>query len=169
MLMVQDSLTGLLKHTKIKERLAADISRARRSEEPLTYAMLDIDHFKNINDQYGHPTGDQVIKSLARLLQQRLRQSDSIGRYGGEEFAVVLPGCDLQAAAQVLEHIRDGFAKLRFRHGGEIFSVTLSAGLACIQQFGDAEGINRAADEALYSAKRDGRNRIAISQAPMAD
>ncbi|VAW95331.1 diguanylate cyclase (GGDEF domain) with PAS/PAC sensor [hydrothermal vent metagenome] len=167
-LMVKDSLTGLLKHTKIKEKLAADASRASRAGEPLVFGMLDIDHFKRINDRYGHLCGDRVIKSLARLLQQRLRQSDGIGRYGGEEFAVVLPGCSLAAGEQVLNQIRAGFAKLRFRHGDEEFSVTLSAGIASVEQFRDAESINRAADEALYTAKRSGRNRVKLCQAPAA-
>jgi len=166
MLMVQDSLTGLLKHTKIKEKLAADASRASRAGEPLVFGMIDIDHFKAVNDRYGHLSGDRVIKSLARLLRQRLRQSDGIGRYGGEEFAVVLPGCSLVSAKQVLNQIREGFAKLRFRHGDEEFSVTLSAGIASVEQFRDAEGINRAADEALYEAKRAGRNRVVLCQAP---
>lgn len=168
MLMVQDSLTGLLKHTKIKEKLAADASRASRAGEPLAFGMIDIDHFKAVNDRYGHLSGDRVIKSLARLLRQRLRQSDGIGRYGGEEFAVVLPGCSLASAKQVLNQIREGFAKLRFRHGDEEFSVTLSAGIASVEQFRDAEGINRAADEALYEAKRAGRNRVMLCQAPAA-
>ena len=168
MLMVQDSLTGLLKHTKIKEKLAADASRASRAGEPLVFGMIDIDHFKAVNDRYGHLSGDRVIKSLARLLRQRLRQSDGIGRYGGEEFAVVLPGCSLASAKQVLNQIREGFAKLRFRHGDEEFSVTLSAGIASVEQFRDAEGINRAADEALYEAKRAGRNRVMLCQAPAA-
>ncbi len=168
MLMVQDSLTGLLKHTKIKEKLAAETSRTSRTGEPLVFGMLDIDHFKHINDRYGHLCGDRVIKSLARLLRQRLRQSDGIGRYGGEEFAVVLPGCNLAAGEQVLDQIREGFAKLCFRHGDEEFSVTLSAGIASIEQFHDAESINRAADDALYAAKRSGRNRVELCQAPMA-
>ena len=166
MLMVQDSLTGLLKHTKIKELLAAEASRASRAGEPMVFAMIDIDHFKRVNDRYGHLSGDRVIKSLARLLQQRLRQSDGIGRYGGEEFAVVLPGCSLAAAEQVLNQIREGFARLRFRHGEEEFSVTLSAGLASVEQYHDAEGINRAADEALYAAKNAGRNRVVLCPAP---
>ncbi len=165
-LMAQDSLTGLLKHTKIKEHLTAEVSRAQRAGIPLSFALIDIDHFKAVNDNYGHLAGDRAIKSLARLLRQRLRQSDSIGRYGGEEFAVVLPDCGLEAAEQVLNQIREGFANLHFLHEDQEFSITLSAGLASAEQFRDAEGVNRAADEALYEAKRTGRNRVMLCQAP---
>ncbi|MFT6914365.1 MAG: PleD family two-component response regulator [Motiliproteus sp.] len=87
----KDSLTGLFNHTKIKERLQAELSRAKRNHEPLAYAMLDIDNFKHVNDTYGHPAGDRVLKSIAIMLKQRLRKYDVIGCYGGEEFVVILP------------------------------------------------------------------------------
>ena len=164
-LMVQDSLTGLLKHTMIKEQLASELSRAKRTGSDLTFAMIDIDHFKGVNDHYGHMSGDRVIKSLSRLLQQRLRKSDSIGRYGGEEFAVVLPNCDAIAAARLIDAIRDDFAAIHYQHGGCEFSVTFSAGLASFPLFGNAEDINQAADEALYGAKNRGRNCVVVAQA----
>lgn len=162
-LMIQDSLTGLLKHTKIKEQLAIEISRAHRSKTPLSFAMLDIDHFKNVNDTYGHITGDRVIKSLARLLQQRLRKSDSIGRYGGEEFAVVLPSCDIEFAENILNKIRDDFSKLTFTSDGQEFFVTISMGIATLESFHTPETINKAADEALYIAKNSGRNKVIVA------
>lgn len=164
-LMAQDSLTGLLKHTKIKEQLAAEVSRASRANTPLSFAMIDIDHFKVVNDNYGHLTGDRIIKSLARLLQQRLRQSDSIGRYGGEEFAAVLPGCTLENAQTVFDEIRKDFSGLHFLHDGKKVKITISIGLADIRHFSKPEDINRAADEALYSAKNKGRNRVELAQA----
>ena len=160
-LMVQDSLTGLLKHAMIKEQLVQELSRAKRTQSALSFAMIDIDHFKSVNDSYGHMMGDRVIKSLARLLQQRLRKCDKIGRYGGEEFAVVLPNCDLNAAVKVLDEIREAFAQLHYLHQGDEFSATFSTGLAGFPNHDDAEELNRAADEALYEAKRRGRNRVA--------
>jgi diguanylate cyclase (GGDEF)-like protein len=161
-LMVQDSLTGLLKHTMIKEQLDQELSRAKRTQTPLSFAMIDIDKFKLVNDRYGHMMGDRVIKSLSRLLLQRLRKTDRIGRYGGEEFAVVLPNCDLDSALKVLDEIRTDFSELHFLHEGKEFSVTFSAGLAGFSGGEKADEINRAADEALYDAKRQGRNRIVI-------
>ena len=159
-LMVQDSLTGLLKHTKIKEQLALEVSRAKREETSLAYAMIDIDHFKDVNDTYGHLSGDHVIKALARLLKQRLRQSDYVGRYGGEEFAVILPNCNIDAAAELIEQLRLSFEKLCFLHDGKEFSVTFSAGIAIFPQHKDPEKLSQHADQALYQAKRAGRNRI---------
>lgn len=159
-LMVQDSLTGLLKHTMIKEQLAMELSRAKREQAPLSFAMIDIDRFKGINDRFGHMMGDRVIKSLARLLKQRLRKSDLIGRYGGEEFAVVLPNCDPASAAKVLDRIRTDSSELHYQHEGREFSITFSAGISGYPAYGKADEINQAADEALYAAKQQGRNRV---------
>ena len=159
-LMVQDSLTGLFKHTMIKEQLADELSRSKREHTPLSFAMIDIDKFKNINDRYGHLMGDRVIKSLARLLKQRMRKSDRVGRYGGEEFAVVLPNCEPAAAVKMLDRIRRDFSELHFQHDGKDFSVTFSAGISSYPALDAAETINQAADEALYEAKQQGRNRV---------
>ena len=163
-LMMQDSLTGLFKHTKIKEQLAMEASRAKRTGAPLSFAMIDIDFFKKINDNYGHLTGDRVIKSLARLLQQRLRQCDSIGRYGGEEFAAVLPDCTLDNAKMVFEEVRESFARLIFLHEGKEFRVTVSIGIADAKYYVKSEDINHAADEALFLAKHEGRNQVVLDQ-----
>ena len=121
--MVSDSLTGLLNHTAIKDQLIREVTRSKRRGTPLSFAMIDIDHFKQVNDSYGHPVGDRVIKSLARLLKQRFREADLVGRYGGEEFAVVLSDADGAAAVKVLNAIRKDFyscairrVKLIFRH-----------------------------------------------------
>lgn len=162
-LMVQDSLTGLLKHTKIKELLATELSRAQRTDTPLSFVMIDIDHFKKVNDNFGHLTGDRIIKSLARLLQQRLRQSDSIGRYGGEEFAAVLPDCSLENAKVVCEEIRKAFSELVFLHEGKEVRATISIGVAEAGTRSRAEDINLAADEALYVAKNNGRNKVELA------
>jgi len=158
----RDSLTGLLKHASIKEAVDTEVLRARRNEKPTTVVMLDIDHFKTVNDRYGHATGDIVISSIAMLLRQRLRQSDILGRYGGEEFVVVLPDCDQLHAKQLMEEVREGFARLQFNHSGSTFSCTLSAGMAETSKHGssDGEALLILADEALYAAKRGGRNQI---------
>lgn len=158
----RDSLTGLLKHASVKEAAAAEVSRARRSAKPISLVMLDIDHFKRVNDTYGHAVGDVVIASVAMLLRQRLRQSDIVGRYGGEEFVAVLPECDAAQAQRMMEDIRQRFASLRFSHDGEDFSCTLSAGLACSGDHPDSDGaaLLVAADEVLYVAKRSGRNQV---------
>jgi len=126
--------------------------------------MIDIDNFKRVNDSYGHMVGDRVIKSLARLLQQRLRKCDRIGRYGGEEFAVVLPNCDLDSAVNILEKIRTDFSELHYLYKGKEFSVTFSAGIAGFPDYESADLINQTADEALYKAKRDGRNRVVVAR-----
>lgn len=159
-LMSKDSLTGLLKHSSIKERIEQEVERARRHGKTMAMAMMDLDHFKRVNDTWGHPMGDQVIKTLAHLLRQRLRRQDSIGRYGGEEFAVVLPDCDASGALRLLEDIRLRFGEIVFVYEGQSFTVTLSAGVADSGQCFDAKGLLAAADAALYAAKNGGRNQI---------
>lgn len=158
--MVRDSLTGLLNHTKSKEELQSEILRAQRQKNSLVFAMLDIDFFKKVNDNYGHSAGDRVIKSLSRLLQQRLRKTDVIGRYGGEEFAVILTDTNAENAFVILDNIRQAFEKIvQYAENGE-FSVTFSCGLAEYPQFSTASEISNAADKALYEAKHAGRNRV---------
>lgn len=158
----RDSLTGLLKHASIKEAANIEVIRAQRNGSPLTLAMLDIDHFKLVNDSYGHAVGDVVISSVAMLLRQRLRQSDIIGRYGGEEFVVVLPECDAKSAHQLMDDIRQRFAKVHFSHEGKEFTCTISAGVACLTSYPGSDGpaLLAAADAALYLAKRGGRNQV---------
>ncbi|NQD94598.1 diguanylate cyclase, partial [Pseudomonas sp. CrR25] len=129
--LARDSLTGLLKHADIKEQVAIELERALRSGSRASVVMLDIDHFKKVNDTYGHAAGDNVIRALANLLRQRLRRIDSLGRYGGEEFLAVLPDCLPDQAQRILDEIRQRFAELCFIVEGDEFSVTLSAGIAC--------------------------------------
>nr|WP_207161478.1 diguanylate cyclase [Rhabdochromatium marinum] len=167
-LMTKDSLTGLLKHARIKESLVRELARAQRTERALSVAMLDIDHFKKVNDTYGHAIGDRVILALAHLLKQRLRKSDSIGRYGGEEFVVILPNSDLPMAQNVLEDIRARFEGLPFLHDGQEFHCTLSAGIASTREHPDADDgqLLIVADEALYAAKHGGRNQVRSIRSP---
>jgi diguanylate cyclase (GGDEF)-like protein len=162
-LMVRDSLTGLLNHTSYKERLRAEVARAKRLSKVLTVGLIDIDHFKNVNDSHGHPAGDRVIRNLSRLLKQRLRGADVIGRYGGEEFALVLVDTAVEAAAGVVNSIRESFATLEQQAGETSFRCAFSAGLAQSPPHMDAESLIQAADEALYQSKRDGRNRVSTA------
>ncbi|MNQ61702.1 Response regulator PleD [compost metagenome] len=158
--MVRDSLTGLYNHTHILQLLEDARVRARRDQQPLSFAMLDIDHFKQVNDRYGHPMGDRVIKSLALFLKQRLRKSDHIGRYGGEEFAVVLPDTDAATAARVLDDIRRRFAEIHFPAQPQDLSCSFSCGIAELHGEQEAKALASHADEALYRAKHAGRNRV---------
>jgi diguanylate cyclase (GGDEF)-like protein len=159
----RDSLTGLLKHGDIKEQVAIELERALRSGARASVVMLDIDHFKRVNDEHGHAAGDNVIRALANLLRQRLRRVDSLGRYGGEEFLAVLPDCTPQQARMILDEIRERFAELRFIADGGEFSCTLSAGIAGTDVHSNAEQLRERADKALYAAKHGGRNQVQIA------
>ena len=158
--MVRDSLTGLYNHTHILQLLEDCSFRARRENRPLSFAMLDIDHFKKVNDSHGHPMGDRVIKSLALFLKQRLRKTDFIGRYGGEEFAIVMPNTDIDAAHKVLDQIRQRFAEIHYPAQPQDLFCTFSAGIVALTEELDALSMATAADEALYRAKGAGRNRV---------
>jgi len=158
-LMTQDSLTGLLNHARLKEQLVNAVSRAQRTSSSFGFVMIDIDHFKAVNDNYGHMIGDRVIKSMAQILRKRLRKYDVIGRYGGEEFAVILDNCSRDDAFTLINSIREDFASQVF-HSKKDFNVTFSAGIAMYPDYINAENLNQAADEALYRAKDSGRNRV---------
>lgn len=159
-LMVEDSLTGLFNHVKTKALLQQALLQGERQELPVCYAMIDIDHFKQVNDRYGHAVGDRVLRTLARYLKQRLRRSDVVGRYGGEEFAVVFFEATLEQAEERLNSIREGFFRIYHTYEDGIFSVSFSAGLAQYPDHGNMMDLMLAADAALYAAKRAGRNRI---------
>ena len=133
--------------------------------DSVAVAMLDIDHFKGVNDSHGHPVGDQVIRSLAWLLKQRLRRGDIVGRYGGEEFVLGLVGVSPADAKEILDRIREDFSRISFSVPGGSFRVTYSAGVAaCLDcQPRCLEALLEAADEALYVAKRQGRNQVVLS------
>ncbi len=161
--MTRDSLTGLYNHTATKDLLNNAAELAQRRNTPLAFAMIDIDHFKSVNDTYGHATGDRVIKSLSRLLQQRLRKTDIIGRYGGEEFAVALIDADATRAESIMNEISVSFEQIRHRVDDREFNVTFSCGLAVFPPNGSAAEFSEAADKALYEAKRSGRNKVVLA------
>jgi len=160
----RDSLTGLLKHADIKEQLAMEVERSARSGKPTSVVMLDLDHFKRVNDTYGHAAGDNVIRALANLLRQRLRRIDSLGRYGGEEFIVVLPECSVEQASRIIDEIRLRFSAISFRAGAHTFTVSLSAGISETDDHTKPGELLERADQALYAAKHNGRNQIQIER-----
>jgi len=154
-----DGLTALLNHTAAKSQLKMMTSRLT-ANKTLSVVMIDIDHFKLVNDTYGHPVGDQVIRGLAWLLKGRLRASDMIGRYGGEEFLIALPDVSPEKARLVIDRIRQDFSSLPHAHPkGALFS-SFSAGIASYPDFDSAQSLTEAADNALLEAKRLGRNRV---------
>ncbi|TDT40180.1 response regulator receiver modulated diguanylate cyclase [Halospina denitrificans] len=162
-LMVRDNLTGLYNHTHTLHLLDTEISRAKQNGSALSYAMLDLDCFKKINDTYGHSIGDRVLRSLSLHLKQRLRKSDHVGRYGGEEFAIILPDTGLEGARTVMDEIREKFSELRQPAAGTDFTVTFSCGLAEWQGESAKELCERA-DNSLCSAKEGGRNQVMTAQ-----
>lgn len=162
-LIARDSLTGLYNHTHILKALDEQLKVALRNNTPLCFVMIDIDHFKQVNDNHGHPIGDEVIKNLALFLSQRLRKTDFIGRYGGEEFAIILPNVSLADAEKIMNEIRNNFSLLL--HGGlAAISSTFSCGIALHQGQTSNELIEQA-DQAMYLAKRDGRNCVKVCPA----
>ncbi|MBE0481868.1 MAG: diguanylate cyclase [Bacterioplanes sp.] len=168
-LIEKDSLTGLMKHSAIKEAAHVELERARRNRQIVSVVMLDIDHFKQVNDRYGHAIGDLVITTLATLLKQRIRRTDLAGRYGGEEFVVILPDCTLDNARQMMVAILMGFRDIAFHAEGTDFHCTFSAGIAMYGPHtqGDAELLLKQADEAMYLAKTKGRNQIVIADSAL--
>lgn len=158
-LMIRDGLTGALNHTSVLDELEIKIACALRHNTELSFAMLDIDHFKEVNDRFGHSIGDRVIKGLAHLLHQRLRKTDIIGRYGGEEFAVILPNTSIDAACQLIDEIRKLFSEITYLSVEPPFKVTLSAGVVNLNSQ-NAKNMIELADQALYKAKDRGRNRV---------
>ncbi|MDI9244022.1 diguanylate cyclase [Marinobacter sp. CHS3-4] len=159
-LVSRDSLTGLLKHSLVKTEILKEHARCQRLKHQSAVAMLDLDHFKQVNDNQGHRAGDLVIKGLANLLRHRLRKTDIIGRYGGEEFIVALPECSLKRAVTVLESVCEDFAKITFEGNSGEFHVTLSVGLTTLSAYASSEEAIEAADQALYGRKRAGRNGV---------
>jgi diguanylate cyclase len=159
-----DGLTGLFNRAYWELRAKEEIARARRNYTPLALVLVDVDHFKRVNDTYGHAQGDLVLQQLAQLLQRNLRETELLGRYGGEEFVVVLPGSTKQEAFKTAERLREAVAELKFGdQAGQALHCTISLGVAAFADgLGDFSSWLKAADKALYQAKRQGRNQTVV-------
>lgn len=161
-LALHDVLTGTFNRRAILERFAVELDHARQQHASLAVAMIDIDHFKRINDLYGHLAGDEVLCHCVRQLQQRLRQGDSLGRYGGEEFLLLLPGSDRSGAMAALQGLREAIARSPARFAGDQIELRFSVGLWCGVPGPKDSTANllAQADAALYQAKAAGRNTV---------
>lgn len=161
-LSISDGLTGLFNHRHIHGLLQEEYERAERTRAELTVAMFDLDRFKQVNDTYGHPTGDVILYETAEILRQTVREIDMVGRYGGEEFVAILPGADEADADRFAERVRQAVANHVFRDEANEVRMTLSGGVASFPGGGadHPDLLIKQADEALYAAKQGGRNRI---------
>lgn len=165
----KDALTGVLNRRCFDEALAQEISRARRHGQALGVVMLDIDHFKAVNDTYGHPGGDEVLRSFAQTVKQALREGDTLFRYGGEEFVALLPYADREGAMAAAERIVSAVASATALVDRKPVKVTTSAGVACLgRATRSGQELLADADEALYEAKSGGRNRAVLHGRPLA-
>jgi diguanylate cyclase (GGDEF)-like protein len=156
-----DGLTGLANRRQCEETLASELARLERFGGPLAVVVADLDWFKDVNDRYGHPSGDAVLREFAQLLRETIRDIDLAGRWGGEEFLLVLPGTDLAGGARVAERIRVALAgRIVLSADGSPLPVTASFGVAATPSASTAAELFSAADAALYEAKRNGKNRV---------
>ncbi len=160
---------------RVTVALQTEVERAIRQREPLAVIACDLDHFKRVNDTLGHAAGDEVLRTLAQRLRQATRRYDVVGRVGGEEFLLLLPGCDARLAVRVAERARELVASKPFSAQGVPVRATMSFGVAVLASGERVEGVDRvietlleAADQALYSAKRAGRNRVQLVPQPQA-
>lgn len=160
-----DALTGLANRRSLRESLDAELTRAARYGRTVSFAMLDVDRFKHLNDTYGHPAGDHVLIRLGALLAESVRKNDIVGRYGGEEIALILPETGLHGAGVLAERVRRSIADQRIVWEGQQLQVTASIGVASIGvgQAETADSLIRAADRALYRAKASGRDRVVMA------
>ena len=160
-----DGLTGLLVNAAFREALARAIAAASRTGTVVSVGLIDVDHFKKVNDTHGHGIGDQVLRRLGRMLRTGRRAGDAVGRLGGEEMAILLPGCDAVEAQVVVDGLRRRFGAEQFEGaGGATFAVTFSSGIACSAQGATGDRMLRDADVALYRAKHEGRNRVVLAE-----
>ncbi|PKY11272.1 hypothetical protein B1757_05665 [Acidithiobacillus marinus] len=155
-----DPLTGLLNRRGLKAAFARESARAQRQNQPLAVAIVDLDHFKQVNDQYGHDLGDRVLQGMARILQNTLRANDVITRYGGEEFVLLMPETSAEEAKRILERLQLLLGQQLFETRDKPLQVSFSAGVTCWQKNSSQEQMIAEADQAMYRAKKAGRKRI---------
>jgi diguanylate cyclase (GGDEF)-like protein len=161
-----DALTGLLNRGSLEQAVGRMSALSATAGETHSIMMIDVDHFKNINDRYGHPAGDQVLRRLAVLMQAMIRRGDHLGRYGGEEFCISLPSTGEAEAAAMAERLRQRYFDMRIEWGGQELRGSLSIGVADSRLAGaELSMLVTAADQALYQAKREGRNRVVLYSA----
>lgn len=159
-----DSLTGVLNHRSVIALLESELQRSARTSQPFCFVMVDLDHFKSVNDRYGHPAGDMVLKRVCDIAAGSLRATDVIGRLGGEEFAVILTGTTLDEGLHTIERLRQAVAAYDWESVAPGLAVTFSAGVAEYVPADSVQAINKRADEALYRAKGAGRNRVVAAE-----
>jgi two-component system cell cycle response regulator len=155
-----DFLTGVWNRAEIRAFLTRELARARRDRAPIGVVLADVDHFKKVNDTLGHEAGDDVLKAVATSLGSSLREYDGVGRYGGEEFLLVIPGCDLDITVRRANQIREAVSRLPIATTGGSMQVTVSMGATVAEYSNDLEELLRRVDAALYQAKHNGRNRV---------
>jgi diguanylate cyclase (GGDEF)-like protein len=165
-LATSDMLTGTFNRRRIVELGEQEIARAGRYNQPLCMAMLDLDHFKSINDTHGHAVGDAALRLAADAIKGRVRTYDHVGRYGGEEFVIITPNTAMDGAATLAEAVRDAVARSGLKASGKPVPVTASIGVAQWQRDETLDQILRRADAALYGAKETGRNRVTLAEIP---
>jgi two-component system, cell cycle response regulator len=159
-----DPLTGLWNHEEVIDSLQRELVRVNRGGKPVGVIMADIDHFKQVNDRYGHMTGDAVLRAVAGRMLQRMRPYDTVGRYGGEEFMIVLPGCDGENAGALADRLRMNICSAPMHTPEGDIPITISLGVVvCSGGESDASVLIHAADRALYRAKEKGRNRVEVA------
>jgi two-component system cell cycle response regulator len=164
---LHDALTRLWNRAAIHDILRTEIARCQRESASLGVILVDLDHFKVVNDTYGHQMGDEALRETARTLRESTRPYDAVGRIGGEEFLLVLPGCDQMNAASHAERLRVSIERLSMDVPGGALRITASLGVTVFRDgsASDSDSLVQAADEALYRAKREGRNRVEVSRA----
>jgi len=155
-----DGLTGLNNHRRFQEKLSEEFKRLNRQSAPVSLLLTDIDFFKKVNDTYGHPVGDLVLKGVSKIIREVIRDIDVPARYGGEEFAVILPGTNADGGKNIAERLRKSVMDKTFSADGKVLKVTISIGIATAPvDAGSKEELIGKADQALYHAKHSGRNR----------
>ncbi|MNN13161.1 Diguanylate cyclase DosC [compost metagenome] len=160
---LRDPLTGAGNRIAMEQTLQREIDMSRRHQQPLSLLMLDIDHFKRVNDSHGHSAGDDVLKAIAATIKAQLRNVDMVFRYGGEEFLVLLSNTSREAAAMVGERLRYATQAAEYYADGHLIELTVSLGCSTLLPGESADSLLRRADSALYVAKREGRNRLAMA------